>query len=80
VKTASISCPPTISSIARFSNSMTHLTFTGTTGFAYGVQCSSNMLAWETIATNVMGTNGMYLFDDSSAVAPGERFYRILWP
>jgi hypothetical protein len=80
IATASISCPPVISSLSRLSNGPAHLSFRGTTGFVYTVQCSSNLLAWQTVATNVTGTNASYSFDDPTPAPSSCRFYRVLWP
>jgi len=80
VKTAGLSCPPTISSLTRSSNGFAHLAFKGTTGFAYTVQSSSDLLNWQILATNVAGTNAWYSFEDTTATSAPSRFYRILWP
>jgi hypothetical protein len=80
IKTASISCPPLISSITRPTNGPAHLSFKGTTGYVYTVQCSSNLVNWQTLSTNVTGTNASYSFDDPDGGTPSSRFYRVLWP
>ena len=55
--------------------------FTGSDGFAYNVQASSNLLDWTTISTNYP-TNGVFAFPGESRPADSSRwFYRsVLGP
>ena len=54
--------------------------FTGTDGYAYAVQTSSNLLDWTTISTNYPG-NGSFNFMDALTPDSRRRFYRsVLQP
>jgi hypothetical protein len=61
-------------------NHAIRLGFTGTTGFSYSIQASTNFANWVTIATNLSGTDGHYSYDDLAATNFSSRFYRLLWP
>jgi hypothetical protein len=75
-------CPPPpmyFSTPLLLSNGV-RLGFTGTTGFSYSMQVSTNFNDWMTIATNISGSNGSYSYDDLSATNFSARFYRVIWP
>ncbi len=48
--------------------------FTGFDGYAYAVECSTNLVHWTTVSTNYP-TNGVFNFTDGS-VGAGQRYYR----
>ena len=53
--------------------------FTGFDGYAYAVECSTNLMQWTTVSTNYP-TNGVFTVTDDSASA-GQRYYRsVLQP
>jgi len=55
------------------------LQFTGFDGYAYAVECSTNLVHWTTVSTNYP-TNGVFIFTDGVA-AGGQRYYRsVLQP
>lgn len=77
---AGISCPPSISSIQRLSDGNVRLSFLGTTGFVYNVECADLFTNWQVAASNLSSTNAIYSFDDLLATNSPARFYRIVWP
>jgi hypothetical protein len=77
---ASMSCPPRIQDISLLPNGNVHLDFIGTTGFVYGIQCSTGLATWQSLVTNLPGSNGVYSFEDPDAVNASARFYRVVWP
>jgi hypothetical protein len=53
--------------------------FTGTDGYAYAVECSTNLINW-TVVSSHYPTNGVFTITDGSAGA-GQRYYRsVLQP
>ena len=59
------------------------LSFAGTPGCAYVLQCSTNLLSWVNIATNLAPANGRFsMTDDVSGrmSVPQVLFYRLWQP
>jgi hypothetical protein len=56
--------------------------FAGIPGYTYWVQAATNVAQpqWETISTNVAGTNGLWNFTDTNAANYTLRFYRTCKP
>lgn len=55
------------------------LQLTGTSGYNYLVQSSTNMIDWEPAAL-LVNTNGTVIFADPAATNASQRFYRALMP
>jgi hypothetical protein len=55
------------------------LSFTGMANGLYIIQASSNLLDWISIHTNAAGTNGTWVYVDSSSLST-RRFYRSVQP
>jgi hypothetical protein len=51
--------------------------FSGSDGYAYAVQSSSNLLSWTPVSTNYPA-NGFFNFTDSPALGSPRRYYRSL--
>ncbi len=72
--------PPTISGVAANPDGSFSLTLTGTPGYTYVLETSSDLTSpanWQPVATNTPGTNGVWQFSDAQAVNFQQRFYRI---
>ncbi|MDB6026270.1 MAG: cellulase family glycosylhydrolase [Verrucomicrobiales bacterium] len=48
--------------------------------FVYTVKVSTNLPNWQTLSTNLTGTNSNLIFDDLQASNSLNRFYRVDWP
>jgi len=58
-------------------DSLVHFCFPGTNGFIYRLECSTNLIDWVPVHTNVV-TEGAVQFVDPDAPATPNRFYRVL--
>ncbi len=65
--------------IARASNGMPELRFTGEPNHTYRLQASTNLVDWLDISTNTP-VNGLLRFVDPDAVSIDHRFYRAVSP
>lgn len=76
----SITVPPQFSAIFPTNAGAMHLELTGTTGRVYVIQAATNLapLQWSPLATNT-DVNGILPFDDVSADAFPNRFYRAVF-
>ena len=56
--------------------------FAGIPGYTYWVQAATNVAQplWETISTNIAGTNGLWNYTDTNAANYSLRFYRTCKP
>ncbi len=71
---------PNITGVAANSDGSFHLNLTGASGFTYILETSTNLfppISWQPIATNTMGTNGVWPFTDAQAASFAQRFYRL---
>jgi hypothetical protein len=66
--------PDSVASIALKTDTL-HVEFSGIDGYAYGVQVSSNLSDWTTVATNYP-KDGLFDFTNSAAQRFSPRFYR----
>jgi hypothetical protein len=73
---------PTSSAIALLHDGTARITSIGTAGGIYRIQATTSLSApsWTTIGTNVVGTNGIAVFDDHDAANYPCRFYRLATP
>ena len=75
----SILRPDPIGAVSQ-SGGMLHIQFSGTDGYAYAVQTSSNLRDWTSVSTNCP-TNASFSFTDTPSPASPCRFYRsVLLP
>jgi uncharacterized repeat protein (TIGR03803 family) len=73
----------TISNIVRSINGSVTLNFIGFPGSTNQVQMATNLtppVAWQTLSTNVAGTNGLWQFTDTNTSGSRMRFYRSITP
>jgi len=56
------------------------ITFAGIPGYNYIVQASTNITSWIPVSTNTAGTNGLFIYIDSSAMNYPSRYYRSVSP
>lgn len=75
--TLSITVPPRFNAVFSTNTGAIHLELTGTAGRVYVLQTATNLLSpqWIPLATNT-DVNGVLPFDDQSAGAFPQRFYR----
>jgi uncharacterized repeat protein (TIGR01451 family) len=72
--------PPAINSVTANANGSFNLNLTGSPGYIYILQATTNLLPpvnWLPLATNTLGTNGVWLFTDTSATNLPLQFYRL---
>jgi hypothetical protein len=72
--------PPAISSVSISPGGGFNLSLSGTPGRTYVLEAATNLVApirWYPVATNVLNTNGSWLFTDSSATNQPLQFYRL---
>ena len=70
---------PTITSVPTSTNSTILLQLSGASGFTYVLETVTNLGmsdGWLPTATNTLGANGVWLFDDTITNTP-QRFYRL---
>ena len=70
---------PGITSVAGSTNNTILLHLTGSPGFTYILETTTNLAGlnvWRPLATNTLGTNGAWQFSESSRNYP-QRFYRL---
>jgi hypothetical protein len=57
------------------------LDFAGASGYTYILETTTDLFSsasWQPIATNTLGTNGVWQFNDTSAASFSQRFYRLM--
>jgi subtilase family serine protease len=72
--------PPTFNGLAANHDGSFNLNLLGTPGFTYILETTTDLLSsagWQPIATNTLGTNGVWQFDDTSATNFSQQFYRL---
>jgi Subtilase family/Domain of unknown function (DUF5011) len=72
--------PPAINGVAASLDGSFNLNLTGTPGYTYVLETKPDLsptTVWQPIATNMLGTNGVWQFNDSSATNFPQRFYRL---
>jgi hypothetical protein len=72
--------PPTVSGLAANPDGSFNLTLTGTPGYTYALEVTTDLSSptnWLPVATNTLGTNGVWQFSDAQATNFQQRFYRI---
>ncbi len=73
--------PVTITSIAMQPDGSMLLTFTGTPGYVYTIEATTNLsppIDWTPISTNAADTNGDFSFDDLNATNFSQQFYQTV--
>jgi len=73
----SVTVPPRFTAVVPTNSGVLHLELTGTTGRVYAIEATTDLVQpqWSALTTNT-ATNGVVRFDDSTAVALSNRFYR----
>ena len=72
--------PPAISAAAFNFNGGFNLNLSGSPGYTYILEATTNLLSsgnWLPLATNTLGTNGVWSFTDSTATNFPFQFYRL---
>ncbi len=72
--------PPAINSVTANANGSFNLNLTGSPGYIYILQATTNLLPpvnWLPLATNTLGTNGVWFFTDTAATNFPLQFYRL---
>jgi len=67
--------PAELTNVARRLNGHAQFTINGTPGRQYEVLASTNLAAWESLATLLATSNGVQ-FTDTNSAAISRRFYR----
>jgi len=81
VVTLMIYVPPGISGVAAHPDGSIALNLTGGPGDTYVLEAATNLsspVAWLYLATNTLGTNGIWQFTDLQATNFAQQFYRLL--
>ena len=68
--------PDSIGSVSQAGGTL-QVQFSGSDGYAYVVQTSSNLLNWTAVSTNYPA-NGVFTFEDTPSPASPRRFYRSM--
>ncbi|MDB6021343.1 MAG: Peptidase propeptide, partial [Pedosphaera sp.] len=85
-QTVNISIAPPVSSIPNITgltanpDGSFNLSLTGAPGYTYILQATTNIFSsadWLSVATNTLGTNGVWQFNDAQATNFQQRFYRL---
>jgi hypothetical protein len=69
-----------VNPVAVSSNAGFNLNLTGSPGYTYVLEATTNLFSttdWLPLATNTLGTNGVWSFTDTSATNFPEQFYRL---
>ncbi len=71
--------PPAVINVAGNSHGNLTLNFSGGPGSTYILETATSLVspAWQPIATNTLGTNGVWQFIDGQAARTSQRFYRL---
>ena len=80
VATLTISVPPGIGGISANPDGSFGLTLIGTPGGTYVLEATTNLWPfplWLPLATNTLGTNGVWSFTDTSATNFANQYYRL---
>ena len=71
---------PTIIGVGNGSNGGVTLNFGGAPGDTYVLEATTNLISptgWQPLATNMLGTNGLWQFTDPQVIDFPQRFYRL---
>ena len=74
---------PVVVSIVKSGANSVIVTCAGTPGASYQVRAATNIappVAWVSVSTNTAGTNGQWIYTDSSVNSRPQRFYRAYKP
>ncbi len=80
VANLTIVLPPNINGVVANPDGSVTLGLAGSPGVNYILQTSTNLLSiggWQSVATNLMATNGIWLFNDPQTTNFLQRFYRL---
>jgi hypothetical protein len=80
VLTVSLGVGPTITSVSANPDGSFNLNLAGSAGSTYILDATTNLIppiGWLPVATNTLGTNGIWLFTDTNAVNFMRQFYRL---
>jgi len=81
VATLTVFIPPGISGVSANPDGSIALNLVGSPGYTYIVESSTNLsppINWFFLATNTMGTNGVWQFTDTQATNFMQQFYRLM--
>ncbi len=72
--------PPTISGVSAVPSGSVQLNLAGTPGESYIVEAATNLFPpiWIPLATNTLGTNGVWQFTDGQSTNFPQQFYRLM--
>jgi hypothetical protein len=82
VVTLTLAVPPGISSVVVNPDGTVALNLTGMPGDSYILESATNLgfpAAWFYLATNTLGTNGLWQFTDLQATNFPQQFYRLMF-
>ncbi|HAO77484.1 MAG TPA: hypothetical protein DCQ92_00645, partial [Verrucomicrobia subdivision 3 bacterium] len=71
---------PNITGMAANTNGSFTLNLAGASGYTYVLETTTNLISsanWLPVATNTLGTNGVWQFNDAQATNFSQRFYRL---
>jgi len=80
VATLTVLMPPAFSGIAAGTDGSFTLNLGGTPGYCFILEATTNLSplgSWLPIATNTLGTNGVWTFTDTAATNFASQFYRL---
>jgi hypothetical protein len=76
--TASTNAPPQLSHAQRVAGGGFSFTLAGTPLGTYVIQASTNLISWQTIATNTLAAGGSATITDNQATGSSWRYYRAM--
>jgi hypothetical protein len=68
-----------VSAVVVSSNRTVQLSFSGTPGYVYLIESTTNLdppITWKILSTNAASTNGLFNFTDTNAISYTARYYR----
>ena len=71
---------PNIIGVVSVGNGSFTLNLAGAPGYTYVLETTTNLIPsanWLPVATNTLGTNGVWQFNDAQATNFSQRFYRL---
>jgi hypothetical protein len=72
---------PNITGVAANPDGSFTLNLAGASGYTYILETTTDLFSsasWQPVATNTLGTNGVWQFNDTSATNFSQRFYRLM--